>query len=483
MLNHTIPISIILDTGDPIPILGGLHLLLAMPLGSILLSILGICCLLMLSALISGSEVAFFSLTPKDTEDLEQENSSISKRILGLKEKPSYLLAAILIANNLVNIAIVLLSDFFLNRVLPASIFDYWASQLQEIFSLLSHWPMSSLSSFISFSITIIGVTFLLVLFGEVAPKIYARYNRIKLARAVAPALQIFMRFTHPLAFLLVEGTAVIEKKLESRSLDVSSASKEEIDSAIELTVNSAEDGQHSQQNVAILKRIVQFSDVTVRQIMRARMDVTAVDQKINYHELLEVVRESGYSRIPVYDEDLDKVRGILYAKDLLGHLQEAADFDWNSLVRREVLFIPESKKISDLLRDFQRDKTHMAIVIDEYGGSEGLVTLEDIMEEVIGELHDEFDDEEEIVYQKVDDYNYIFDGKTLLNDVCRIVNIPTNTFDEVKGEYESFAGLLLEMQSGFPEVEQEIIHAPYRFKVISLDNRRVKEILITLPE
>lgn len=472
-----------MDKADPIPFLDSLPLLLALPLGSLVLSILGIGLLLLLSALVSGSEVAFFSLSPNDTEDLEQENSNSSRRILQLKEKPSYLLAAILIANNLINIAIVLLSDFLINKIFPDNIFDYWAEQLQSLISILKHWTVSSLSSFISFSITIIGVTFLLVLFGEVAPKIYARYNRVKLARIVAPALQAFMRFTHPLAFLLVEGTAVIEKRLESRSLDVSSASKEEIDSAIELTVNSAEDGEHSQQNVAILKRIVKFSDVTVRQIMRARMDVTAVDQKINYHELLEVVRKSGYSRIPVYDEDLDKVKGILYAKDLLGHLNEEADFDWNSLVRREVLFIPESKKISDLLRKFQKDKTHMAIVIDEYGGSEGLVTLEDIMEEVIGELHDEFDDEEEIVFQKVDDFNYIFDGKTLLNDVCRIVNIPTNTFDEVKGEYESFAGLLLEMLGGFPVVEQEIVHHPYRFKVISLDSRRVKEILITLPE
>lgn len=472
-----------MDTTDPIPFLDSLPLLLALPLGSLLLSILGISLLLLLSALVSGSEVAFFSITPNDIEDLEQENSNSSRRILLLKEKPSYLLATILVANNLVNIAIVLLADFLLNELLPDSVFDYWASQIQGFVGGLDRWPVSSLSSFISFGITIIGVTFLLVLFGEVAPKIYARYNRVKLARSVAPALQIFMRFTHPLAFLLVEGTAVIEKRLESRSLDVSSASKEEIDSAIELTVNSAEEGEHSLQNVAILKRIVKFSDVTVRQIMRARMDVTAVDQKISYHELLAVVRESGYSRIPVYDEDLDKVQGILYAKDLLGHLHEEVDFDWNSLIRREVLFIPESKKISDLLRKFQRDKTHMAIVIDEYGGSEGLVTLEDIMEEVIGELHDEFDDEEEIVYQKIDDFNYIFDGKTLLNDVCRIVHIPTETFDEVKGEYESFAGLLLEMLSGFPEVEQEIVYLPYRFKVIAVNNRRIEEILITLPE
>ncbi len=472
-----------MDIADPIPFLGGSSLLLLGFLGSLLLSIAIISFLLFLSALISGSEVAYFSLTPNDIEELEQENSTSSKRVLSLKESPSYLLATILIANNLVNIAIVLLSDFFLKKIFPDSLFDYWAAQLQASITWLGYLDTNILSSLMGFAITVIGVTFLLVLFGEVAPKIYARYNRVALARTVASPLQFFLRLTQPLAFLLVEGTAVIERKLASRSLDFSSASREEIDSAIELTVNSGEEGEHSKQNIDILKRIVKFSDVTVRQIMRARMDITAVDQKINYHELLTVVRESGYSRIPVYDEDLDKVQGILYAKDLLGYLQETADFDWSSLVRRDVLFIPESKKISDLLREFQQDKMHMAIVIDEYGGSEGLVTLEDIMEEVIGELHDEFDDEEEILYQKIDDFNFIFEGKTLLNDVCRIVQIPTETFDDVKGEYESFAGLLLEMRGGFPQAEEEISFPPYRFKVISLSNRRVKEILITLPE
>lgn len=473
-----------MDVAEPlllIPYLSG-TLLIALP--ELVLGVGGIVILLFLSGLVSGSEVAFFSLTAGDYESLEQENSAISRRLLDMRDRPRTLLASILIANNFVNIAIVLLSDFLLKRIFPETLFLSWAEWLQQqIPYLASWWTTASIGGGISFLITVIGVTFLLVLFGEVAPKVYARFNRLVLARRMSGPLQAFMGFSYPLSFLLVKGTSIIERRLEHRSQDVASASREEIDSAIELTVSSADEGEHSQQDIDILKRIVKFSDVTVRQIMRARMDVTAVDQKISYHELLEVVRGSGYSRIPVYDEDFDKVKGILYVKDLLGHLGYPEDFAWNELVRKEVLFIPESKKISDLLREFQREKMHMAIVIDEYGGSEGVVTLEDIMEEVIGDIHDEFDDDQEIIFHKVDDLNYIFDGKTLLNDVCRIIDVPTDTFDGVKGEYESFAGLILQLQGGFPAPEQEMSLAPFRFKVVSVNERRIEEILITLPE
>lgn len=459
------------------------HLMLTMSTGSLILGFLAVLVLLLLSAIISGSEVAFFSLTANDYEEVEQASDPNSRRLMVLRDTPGMLLATILIANNFVNIAIVLVSDLLLQEVFPEQLFLAAAEWLRTTIPFVDYFSAVGIANLLGILITVIGVTFLLVLFGEVAPKVYASYNRLPLARKMSGPIYAFSSFVYPLSYLLVNGTRIIERKLETRSQDAASASREEIDSAIELTVSSGEDGEHSQQDIDILKRIVKFSDVTVRQIMRARVDVTAVDQSINYHELLDVARESGYSRIPVYAEDFDNVVGVLYIKDLLGYLQQPATFNWNELVREEVLFVPESKKISDLLRDFQTEKMHMAIVIDEFGGSDGVVTLEDIMEEVIGDIQDEFDDDQEIVFQKIDDLNFIFDGKTLLNDVCRIVDIPTETFDPVKGESESFAGLLLEMVGTFPRLEQEILFENYRFKVIALSERRVEEILITLPE
>jgi gliding motility-associated protein GldE len=438
--------------------------------------------LLLFSALISGSEVAFFSLTSSDYEEIELENTPVSQRILELRESPQYLLATILIANNFINIAIVLLSELLLSELFPSELFVSWAAGIQKILAFTRSWSELEMANVFGFLVTVIGVTFLLVLFGEVAPKIYARYNRMKLARIMSgPLYRMYQVFT-PLSSLLVKGTEFLENSLKTRSDDAAAASREEIDEAIDLTVSNDEANEHSLQDVDILKRIVKFSNVTVRQIMKARVDVTSVDRIITYQELLEVVRQSGYSRIPVYEEDFDNVVGILYAKDLLGHLHEEGSFNWNSLVRTEVYFIPESKKISDLLREFQQEKMHMAIVIDEFGGTEGLVTLEDIMEEVIGDIHDEFDDAQEIIYEKVDDNNFIFDGKTLLNDVYRITGLDNDTFDAVKGESESFAGLILEMLGTFPVGDQEIEYPPYRFKVVSLGSRRIEEILITLP-
>ncbi|PHI20618.1 hypothetical protein CEQ90_07310 [Lewinellaceae bacterium SD302] len=444
---------------------------------------LAIILLLFLSALVSGSEVSFFSLTPADYEELELEHSPVSQRLLKLREEPRYLLATILIANNFINIAIVLLSELLLSEVFPATMFSGWATAVRKwIPPVADLWSVEYLSDAFGFLTTVIGVTFLLVLFGEVAPKIYARYNRVLLSRKMSGPLYTLSKLFYPLSRLLVNGTEFIEHRLKTRSDDAAAASREEIDEAIDLTVSNDEENGYQLQDVDILKRIVKFSDVTVRQIMKSRVDITSVDKTISFADLLETVRESGYSRIPVFEEDFDNVVGILYAKDLLAHLQEPADFDWSALYRDEPLFIPENKKISDLLRQFQLDKTHMAIVIDEFGGTEGLVTLEDIMEEVIGDIHDEFDDEQEIIYEKVDDFNFIFDGKTLLNDIYRLTNIDGAAFDEVKGESESFAGLILEMIGAFPQPDQEIEFGDYRFKVVSLSPRRIEEILITLP-
>lgn len=447
------------------------------------LGVLSIIVLLFLSGLISGSEVAFFSLTPNDYEEIEGKESPVNRLILSFRDQPRNLLATILIANNFINIAIVLISTLLLEELFPDGIFVGWLNTLQANFDWTGFISAELGALIIRFSITVIGVTFLLVLFGEVAPKVYARYNKLKLATMMARPIKTMMSLFKPLSFALVSGASVVENRLKNHSIDSASASQEEIDEAIELTVNNEDNGEEGpRQDVDILKRIVQFANVTVRQVMRSRGDVIAIDQKIDYHELLAVIREHGYSRIPVFEDDFDKVKGILYVKDLLGYRREGADFNWSVLVRPEVLYVPENKKVSDLLKEFQKQKMHLAIVVDEYGGTEGIVTLEDVLEEVIGDIHDEFDEGDEIIFEKIDDLNFIFDGKTLLNDVCRVLELPTNTFDDEKGEAESLAGLLLEMLGQFPEEEQEVNCGIYRFRVMSLTKRRVEEILITLP-
>ena len=361
----------------------------------LLLGFAAVVTLLLLSGLVSGSEVAFFSLTPNDYEEMEQDGNPIREQLYALREKPRMLLATILIANNFINIAIVLVSEILLRKLFPVSLFNSWSEAIQRNLSFMRQFSAEGLSAGIGFSITVIGVTFLLVLFGEVAPKVYARYNKVQLATQMARPIGMMMRAFRPLSASLVEGAGFIERRLENHTMDAAAASQEDIDEAIDLTVNTDENGEEIQrQDVDILKRIVKFNNVTVRQIMRSRSDVIAVDSKLSYPEVVTVVRESSYSRIPVYEEDFDKVKGLLYVKDLLGHRHEPADFNWAELVREDILFVPENKKISDLLKEFQTEKTHMAIVVDEYGGSEGIVTLEDVLEEVIGDIHDEFDED-----------------------------------------------------------------------------------------
>ena len=428
--------------------------------------------------MISSSEVAFFSLTINDLEKITQENSAVTQRILFLKETPRKLLATILIANNFINIAIVILSQYILDTLIYKDITDAWAEQIINFtgFGISEEW----LSGSISFLITIVGVTFLLVLFGEVAPKIYAKLNNVRLAKFMSKTLIFLYRLFQPLSKLLVTGTNIIEKRLERNATNGSSSRREDIDQAIELTVK---DDKHAEHEIDILKGIVKFGEVSVKQVMRSRVDVVAVDFRISFKELLEVVKRSGFSRIPVYDEDFDSVTGLLYVKDLMSHLHEETSFEWQALIRTNVMYVPEAKKIDDLLRDFQKERLHIAIVVDEYGGSSGIVTLEDIMEEVIGEIKEEFDDEVELEYKKIDDLNYLFEGKTLLNDVCRVIGVDTSTFDEVKGDADSVAGLFLEIVGQIPKVESEISYNDFHLKIVSVDNRRIKQILITLPE
>lgn len=438
------------------------------------LAIILVILLLLGSALISSSEVAFFSLSPNDFEKLEQENSPIGNKIIHLNNRPRYLLATILISNNFINIAIVILSDFVIRQLLPPELMLNWADSILQTFALQNYFSIDTISRTLEVLITVVGVTFLLVLFGEVAPKVYAKLNNVKLARFMASPLTVLMKILTPFSSVLVHWTNAIEKRLEQNA---SVASREDIDEAIELTVNQEQGGE---QETGILKSIVKFGDVSVKQIMRPRVDVIAVDFRTTYKDLLKTIRISGYSRMPVYDNDFDNVTGILYIKDLLGHIREKADFEWQKLIRTNVLYVPESKKINDLLKQIQLERTHMAIVVDEYGGSAGIVTLEDIMEEIIGDIQDEFDDKPEIVYKKIDDNNFLFEGKTLLHDVCRILEIDTSTFDEVSGESDSVAGLILEVKGIIPKIDTEIEYQHFKFKVVAVNKRRIEKVLLT---
>jgi len=435
--------------------------------------------LLICSALISGSEVAFFSLTPNDLEDLKQENDKASARILKLKEMPRTLLATILISNNFINIAIVVISAFTLEKTLPFAVFENWAAALGAG-TPTAWWSIQEVAWFIEKVITVFGVTFLLVLFGEVAPKVYANLHNVRLAKSMSRTLAFLSRVFSPFSKILVNWTNLIERKLESRAQKASVTSKEDIDEAIELTVSNDADAK---EEVDILKSILKFGDVTVKQVMCSRVDVVALEFRTSFKELIKVIRRTGFSRIPIFDDDFDNVTGILYTKDLVGHLEEDENFEWQALIRTDVLYVPEAKKISDLLREFQKEKLHIAIVVDEYGGSSGIVTLEDIMEEVIGEIKDEFDDVVETDFKKLDDYNYIFEGKTLLNDMCRVMDLETTTFDEARGDADTIAGLMLELFGIIPKLNSEISHNPYLFKIVSVNKRRIKQVQITLPK
>ncbi len=453
--------------------------LLSLPSVETFLLLILIGLLLVCSALVSGAEVAFFSLSPNDIEKLKSENSSAGNRILKLLDYPRRLLAIILISNNFINISMVVLSDYFLRLLKVGALSEFWASELFLLYDI-PFFSQEFLGRVFTFTITVVGVTFLLVLFGEITPKVYAKINNIRLAKLMSGSLFFLGNLLQPGVNLLVKGTSFIEKRYAARIQNGKVTSREDIDKAIELTVR---DEINSEQEIDILKGIVKFGDVMVKQIMRTRVDVIALDFRMDFKKLLETVGASGFSRIPVYDEEFDSITGILYVKDLLSVLDEEADFEWQELIRPEVLYVPEAKKINDLLKEFQEKRMHIAVVVDEYGGSAGIVTLEDIMEEVIGEIKDEFDNEKELEYEQIDDYNYIFEGKTLLNDVCRVVKIDTTTFDDVKGDSDSVAGLLLEFVGNLPKKGAVFNIHEYSLKVVEVDKRRIIQIQITLPK
>ena len=418
----------------------------------VIAGILAIIALLAGSAMASGAEVAFFSLGPNQLHELRLKEDKADKAVLHLLEVPKHLLATLLISNNFFNVAIVIISTYVTN-----SLFD---------FGRIPYW--------LAFLIQVVVVTSLILLFGEVMPKVYASRKSLKLARNLAGLLSILMKIFYPLSSLLVRSTNLIDRRISRKAYNVSIS---ELSDAVELTSGNNTPDEEKK----ILQGIVKLGDIEVKEIMKSRVDVTSVDIRINYKELLELIVEAGYSRIPAYEDTFDHVKGILYIKDLLPHLDREDGFDWRELLR-DAFFVPENKKINDLLQEFQEKKIHMAVVVDEYGGTSGIVTLEDIIEEIVGEISDEHDEPSgDFEFTRLDDYNFIFEGKTSLNDFYKILELDDDLFDDVRGDADSLAGLILELMEKMPERDEQVSYGQFTFTVKAVDKRRIKRVMVTL--
>jgi putative hemolysin len=330
-------------------------------------------------------------------------------------------------------------------------------------------------SPLLGFIIQVVVVTALILLFGEIMPKIYASQNPITMARVMSRPILVMRRLFYPLSSILVKSTTIIDRQIARKGHNISI---DDLSEALQLTTA---DNKTPEEEKKILKGIVKFGDTMVREIMRPRIDVTAVEDKTPYTDLMATILESGYSRIPVYHESFDNITGILYVKDLLPHLNREDDFNWQQL-QRPAFFIPENKRIGDLLQEFQVKKIHLAVAVDEYGGTSGIVTLEDILEEIVGEINDEFDSEtDNIHFSKIDDFNYIFEGKTLLNDFCKVLGIEDRIFEEAKGESDTLAGLMLELAGKIPDINEKFRFDQYVFQAETVDKRRIKRIRVII--
>jgi len=419
----------------------------------ILFGFLAMIALLFCSALISGSEIAYFSLNPSQLDEIKTDPTGKNKLIIKHLGTPKYLLATILISNNFVNVAIVILSTY-----ITAGLFN------------LESFPV------LAFVIQVVVVTALILLFGEVLPKIFATQQPVRFAAVMAKPIRFLIRFFWPLSTLLVKSTSFIDKRISKKGHNIS---RSDLSEAIEITTDEAT----MEEEKKILKGIVKFGDIEVKEIMKSRVDVTAIDSKTGFHDLLKIIVDSGYSRIPVFEESFDRVLGILYVKDLLPHLGKKEAFNLSTLIR-PAFFVPENKRINDLLEEFQEKKIHLAIIVDEYGGTSGIVTLEDIIEEIVGEIIDEYDTEiDEQTYKKLDNNNYVFEGKTTLNDFCKIVEIDDEIFDEVKGESDTLAGLILELVGKIPEKAESVEFGNFIFKVEAADSRRIMKVKVTIKD
>jgi gliding motility-associated protein GldE len=407
-----------------------------------------LCLLLVASALISSSETSFFSLKPADIEDLESRTDSKSLTVLKLRENPKMLLATILIGNNFVNVTTTLLATYIVS----------------EMFDMVNH-PVAA------FVMEVIVITSLVLIIGEITPKVLAAKRPVKFARFMARPLQVLMAVFSPLSKLLVNSTSFMDKHLEKKKADIST---DDLSAAVDIATEASTPLEEKN----MLKGIATFTEKEVSSVMKPRIDIVAVEQSVPFREMLESVIQSGFSRIPVYEESLDKVSGILYVKDLLPYL-DAQTFEWRMLLR-PAFFVPENRKINDLFQDFREKKIHIAIVVDEYGGTSGLITMEDVIEEIVGEINDEFDNvKQEQHYTKIDDNTYLFKAQTSIVDFCKVFNLNEDYFEESQGEADTLAGLVLEIEGRIPEVGFSFNLEKFNFEITEADHRRIIQIKV----
>jgi len=404
--------------------------------------------LLFASGFVSASEIAFFSLSPNDLSEIEEEEHSSDKRIMALLKDSEKLLATILISNNFVNVTIIMLCNFFF-----AAVVDFGDSKIVE------------------FLVITVVLTFLLLLFGEIMPKIYSAQHTLKFCRFAAPVIMVLKKVFSPLSNLLVRSTFIANKLVAKRNYNIS---VDELSQALELT-----DKDEISEESNILEGIIRFGAETAKEVMTPRLDVVDLEVSASFKEVLNFVVENGYSRVPVYEDSRDNIKGILYIKDLLPHLKKDDSFKWQNLIR-PAYFVPETKMIDDLLRDFQANKIHIAIVVDEFGGTSGIVTMEDIIEEIVGEINDEYD-EDERSYVKINDRTYVFEAKTLLSDFYKIVKVDTDCFEDIEGDADTLAGLLLEIKGEFPKLHEKLEYDRFLFEVLEMDARRILKIKVIL--
>ena len=415
--------------------------------GAIIAGVLA-CVLLIFSGYASGSEIAFFSLSPNDLNDLDEEKNDCDRKIKALREESERTLATILITNNLVNVTIIMLANYFIAHVIDFGM-AYW----------------------LEFVVITVLLTFLLLLFGEIMPKVYASQHALSFCRFSAPGIVVLRKLFYPLASILLRSGMLAEKVVQKENHVLS---VDDLEQALELT-----DENELKEEKNMLEGIVRFGDETAKEVMTSRQDVVDLDFRTSFADVLKCVVENNYSRIPVYQGSIDNIRGILYIKDLLPYLSKPSNFRWQSLIRPPY-FVPETKKIDDLLRDFQENKVHIAIVVDEFGGTSGLITMEDILEEIVGEINDEYDEEEK-PYVRINANTYVFEGKTLLSDFFKILDLDDETFEEVEGDADSLAGLLLEIKGDFPELHERIDFQNYTFEVTELDGHRISKIKVVI--
>lgn len=417
------------------------------PTTSILFAAVLAALLLLLSAFASGSEIAFFSLSPKDLSDLDPAKSVTDKKIQLLRDDNERTLATILITNNFVNVTIIMILNYVFSNLL----------------TFHQEW--------LEFLCITVFLTFLLLLFGEIMPKVYSSQDPLKFCRRVVNGILLFRKFFWPLENVLLHSGVIAEKIVQKENRQLS---MDDLEQALELT-----NKEEIKDEQSMLQGIIRFGDETAKEIMTSRQDIVDLNINSNYSNVLKCIVDNNYSRIPVFQDNEDNIRGVLYIKDLLPHLSKSSNFRWQSLIRPPY-FVPETKKIDDLLHEFQENKVHMAIVVDEFGGTSGVVTLEDILEEIVGEINDEYDEEERF-YSKLNYNTYIFEGKTLLSDVIKILNIPDDEFSDVEGDADTLAGLLLEIKGDFPSIHEKIDFKNYSFEVLDLEERRISRVKVII--